>query len=347
MADLTIRGAGILGLSIAWICARRGARVQVIDPHGAGTGASGGLVGALAPHVPENWNAKKAFQLDSLLAAQGFWAEVEAAGGVPSGYGRTGRLQPIADDHALSLAQARAATARDLWQGHAIWRVIPEAEAGPWAPVSPTGELIHDTLSARMHPRRACSALVAALWAKNVHVVPKAKDQGAVIWATGVTGLDELSIGRPRPVGIGVKGQAALLAPSKPLPVNAPQLFADALHIIPHADGTVAIGSTSENSYDDPFNTDAQLDAVITRARAQVPALADARVTDRWAGLRPRARSRAPMLGCWPDRPGHYIANGGFKIGYGVAPGVARVMADLVLDGQDSIPDDFRVEASL
>ena len=35
----------------------------------------------------------------------------------------------------------------------------------------------------------------------------------------------------------------------------------------------------------------------------------------RWAGLRPRARSRAPMLGAWPGRPGHFIANGGFKIG--------------------------------
>ena len=67
--DLTVMGAGIFGLSIAWEATQRGARVRVIDPHGAGAGASGGLVGALAPHVPENWNPKKAFQLDSLLMA--------------------------------------------------------------------------------------------------------------------------------------------------------------------------------------------------------------------------------------------------------------------------------------
>ncbi|WP_245626920.1 FAD-binding oxidoreductase, partial [Aestuariivita boseongensis] len=30
MGDITIRGAGIFGLSIAWICARRGARVRLI-----------------------------------------------------------------------------------------------------------------------------------------------------------------------------------------------------------------------------------------------------------------------------------------------------------------------------
>ena len=70
MAEITIYGAGIFGLSIAWSCQSRGARVQVIDPSGPGAGASGGIVGALAPHVPENWNDKKAFQLDSLLMAE-------------------------------------------------------------------------------------------------------------------------------------------------------------------------------------------------------------------------------------------------------------------------------------
>ena len=91
MAEVTIRGAGIFGLSVAWACLQKGATVRVIDPYGPGAGASGGIVGALAPHVPENWNAKKAFQFESLLMAQPFWAEVEALGGLSSGYGRTGR----------------------------------------------------------------------------------------------------------------------------------------------------------------------------------------------------------------------------------------------------------------
>ena len=79
--DVTVLGAGIFGLSIAWACVARGARVRVIDPHGPGAGASGGVLGALAPHVPENWNDKKAFQLNSLLRAEIFWPEVEAIGG--------------------------------------------------------------------------------------------------------------------------------------------------------------------------------------------------------------------------------------------------------------------------
>ena len=38
--DVTVRGAGIFGLSIAWVCARSGARVRVVDPAGPGAGST-------------------------------------------------------------------------------------------------------------------------------------------------------------------------------------------------------------------------------------------------------------------------------------------------------------------
>jgi glycine oxidase len=52
------------------------------------------------------------------------------------------------------------------------------------------------------------------------------------------------------------------------------------------------------------------------------------------------------MLGIHPIHDGQFIANGGFKIGFGVAPRVGQVMADLVLDGSNAIPPGFRPEAS-
>lgn len=344
MADITVRGAGIFGLSIAWACAQRGARVQVIDPHGAGAGSSGGLVGALAPHVPENWNPKKQFQLDSLLMAQTFWAEVETAGGVTAGYGRTGRLQPLQDARAVELAYQREDTARSLWQGQARWQVRPASDLGTWCPPSASGLVVQDTLSGRMHPRRACAALMAALASKGVTLTEDGPDTGLVLHAKGYAGLLELNDSFAKPMGNGVKGQAALLRHDAG---EVPQLYADGLHIIPHADGTVAIGSTSERSFEHPNDTDAQLDDVIARATAAVPVLQQAEVIERWAGVRPRAKSRAPMLGAWPQRPEHYIANGGFKIGFGMAPKVSQVMADLLLDGKDHIPPGFRVEDNL
>ncbi|HAV07538.1 MAG TPA: FAD-dependent oxidoreductase [Rhodobacteraceae bacterium] len=341
--DVTVRGAGIFGLAIAWECLRRGARVRVIDVHGPGAGSSGGIVGALAPHVPEQWNSKKAFQFESLIAAEPFFQSVEVASGLSTGYGRTGRVQPVVGPEARALAQARAAGAATLWPGHR-WEIVEAARFGGWGL---TGEVIYDTLSARMHPRQACAALVAALEGAGAEVVTGAAaidiaEEGRVVHATGLAGLLALSHGRGRGFGSGVKGQSALF--DAPGLATLPQLFIETLHVIAHADGTVALGSTSENTYEDPTRTDAQLDALIERARELVPPLRDAPVIERWAGVRPRARSRAPVLGHYPDRPGHYIANGGFKIGFGMAAGVARVMADLLLEDHHDIPPAFAPE---
>ncbi|MEO6298587.1 MAG: FAD-binding oxidoreductase [Paracoccaceae bacterium] len=340
--DLTVRGGGIFGLSIAWEAARRGARVRVVEAVAIGAGSSGGVVGALAPHVPESWNDKKQFQLESLLMAGQFWADVTDASGLPSGYARTGRLQPLADDAAVTLAHKRARTAASLWQGHAEWRVIA-ATGSPWEPAAPSDHLVHDTLTARIHPHLALTALVAAIRVKGGEVVVgDAPDEGVVIWATGTTGLNDLSAALGRKIGGGVKGQAVTLRHDA---AALPQILTDGLHIVPHSNGTVAIGSTSENDWHDATSTDAQLDALLQKARVALPILQHAEVVERWAGLRPRAKTRAPIMGEWPGRPGHYVANGGFKIGFGMAPKVAQVMVDLVLDGHDEIPPGFRTSA--
>lgn len=341
--DVTVLGGGVFGLASAFRMARMGAKVRLIERHAIGAGCSGGLVGALAPHVPENWNPKKQFQLESLLMAADFWAEVEAIGGQSPGYTRSGRLQPLADAAAVARAQARGAEATTLWQGRAAWQVIP-ATAAAWEPASPSGYLVHDTLTARASPRAAGRALFAALQALGVEMLlGDAPTQGMVLHATGLQGLEELSQTFGQQVGSGVKGQSISVTFSAP---DAPQIFADSLHIVPHADGTVAIGSTSENDWTNG-ETDAQCDALLDKARTILPVLRNAPEVTRWAGIRPRSKSRAPMLGAWPGRPGHFIANGGFKIGFGMAPKVAETIAQLMLEGRDTIPPGFRVEDNL
>lgn len=329
-SEITVAGAGIFGLSCAWELIRRGQTVRVVEAAQIGAGASGGHVGALAPHAPETWNAKKQVQLDALIAAADWWAEVAEIGGTDPGYARTGRIQPVAPGTEARMAE-RIAGARAHWPAWAGME-LTDAPDTPLIPVSPTGLWLVDRLTARINPRRACAALAAAIRARGGHIVEGSPATSPAIWATGVAGLAPFG-------GNGVKGQSALLRFHAP---DAPQVFADALHVVPHGDGTVAIGSTSERDVTD-LGTDAQLDTLIDKARAICPALADAPVIDRWAGLRPRAPSRAPMVGAWPDRPGDYVANGGFKIGLAMAPACAGMLADLILNGHDRIPDGFRV----
>lgn len=331
--DLVVMGAGVWGLSIAWEAARRGARVRMVERQGIGAGASGGVVGALMPHAPARWDAQKQAQFDSLILSRSWWAEVAAASSLPTGYGATGRLQPLADPAA---GQAAAEGAARHWRGLAAMQAEP-APAG-WGPAG--AMVLRDTLSARLRPAAALAALAGALRAAGGEVTAgEAPPEGAapVVWATGAAGLAMLADARGRPADVPVKGQAAVLAfDAGP---QAPQVYADGLHIVPHDDGTVAVGSTSETAFADPFATDALLDDVIARARMAVPALADAPVIRRWAGLRPRAATRRPLVGPFPGRPGQFVALGGFKTGFGLAPLVAGLVAGLVLDGAADLPE--------
>ena len=321
IADVTVRGAGIFGLSVAWACTRLGARVQVIDPAPPGSGASGGIVGALAPHVPDQWNAKKEFQFQALRVSGAYWAEVQAASGLPTGYIRSGRIQPIAET-AVPLARARSVGAAEHWGGDYEWLV----ETGRW------GWQIRDTLSAILHPRQAIASLQAALTETGTSFLATGRDEGAVVHATGWRGLVQLDWGQ------GEKGQAILLGHDLG---GTPQLMIDGLHVIPHQNGTVAIGSTSERTWQSEA-PDQQCEALLARAVSAMPELTGATVLERWAGVRPRAKTRAPLIGQLPERPNHFIANGGFKIGFGIAPRVGEVLARLILTGEDLIPDEFK-----
>lgn len=345
IADVRVLGAGIFGLSIAYACLRRGAIVEVVDPNGVALGSSGGLVGALAPHTPDGWNPKKQMQFDSLRLAEHWWTDIAKIARTDPGYARRGRLQVIADASRGELARSRTAAAAENWDGFATWQVRSAGDFAGWCPDSPTGEVIFDTLTARIHPRRACLAMSEAIMALGGTIAATEDGEAKrIVESTGVAGLAELSAALNTTVGNGVKGQAALLRYDAG---DRPQLFLDGIHVVPHSDGTVAVGSTSERDFVAPDTTDDQLEDLVARARRLCPALADAPVIDRWAGVRPRARSRAPMVGPHPLRPDRIIANGGFKIGFGIAPKVAEIVADLVLDGRDGIPPEFRPEASL
>jgi glycine oxidase len=224
----------------------------------------------------------------------------------------------------------------------AEWRVVDQQPE--WAPPSTTGKWIYDSLSARIQPRNAIASIAQAIQKSGGEFHRSAADSGKVVWAAGEWDLNRISEYTGKSFGNGVKGQAALFDYDQR---TQPQIFADALHFIPHADGTLAVGSTSEREYASASSTDEHLDGVIARAFNILPDLQNAKVLARWAGVRPRSKSRAPVLGSHPINASEYIANGGFKIGFGMAPKIAQVMADFILENTDAIPSDFRVEKSL
>ena len=338
--DITIYGAGIFGLSIGFEILKRGFKVKIVDISKPGFGASGGLLGALAPHTPDNWNEKKEFQLSSLLMQQEFWTEVNAISGLDAEYVKNGRIIPLIDDRAVKLSLDRTKSAEKLWKGFASWETTDKIDKN-WYVQSPTGLYSYDTMSAQINPRKACKSLelavkkLGATLERNIKNSPN--NNGLEIWATGYQGLNTLSKEFNKLIGDGVKGQAALLTLDRR---NHPQLFTDGIHIIPTQNNLVAIGSTSETTWTHK-KTDSNLDQIIQKAIQVCPALLNSQVKETWSGIRPRVKGRSPLLGPHPFRENIFIANGGFKIGIGLAPKVAEVTANFILDQKDMIPKRF------
>ena len=351
--QVIVVGAGIWGLASAYACAARGDSVTVYDAGRVGCGASGGIVGALAPLVPDLWTPKKQFQLDSLDSAAGFWGDVDRLSGLSSGYGRIGRLQPLQTERAVELANARAAESKVLWGGKYHWTLQPRPDV--IAPDAAPFGVVHDTLSARIFPAQAAASLAKACTALGVtihenHPVDAVQSRrisgpwgqasaDAVIMSAGAAGFALIDPYVPLHPVTGVKGQAALLDADL---TGQPQIYAGGVYVIPHANGTVAVGSTSETTWAD-LQTDGQLDTVISQARMMVPTLQDAPVLQRWAGLRPKARRRDPMVGAVPELDGVYAVTGAFKIGFSLAHSLGDVMARMIRDEPFDIPESFTV----
>ncbi|MFS4438214.1 NAD(P)/FAD-dependent oxidoreductase [Paracoccaceae bacterium GXU_MW_L88] len=350
--EIAVIGGGVFGLTAAYQAAREGWQVTLYEETRIGAGASGGVVGALAPHTPDQWNPKKQFQFEALDMAERFWRGVAETGGRNPGYGRIGRLQPLLDDHARSLAEARIGDAAENWGAAYRWEVLA-ADAHPdlIAPEAAPGGLLFDSLSGRIYPARACASLASACRALGVKIMEEAKvtavaddhlvlggqtrRSDAIILAAGVESFALLTPLLGASPGKGVKGQAALLDAR----LDAPVISGDGLYVIPHAGG-VGVGSTSENSYTD-LETDTQLDEVIARAKRLCPALRGAPVIEKWAGLRPKAKRRDPLV----DHVGGrlWVMSGGFKIGFGVAPLLATRLTDEMAGRESHIPPRFRL----
>ncbi len=346
--ELLIVGGGIMGLWAAVHAERLGIETLLVDGAQLGSGASGGLLGALMPHMPDKWSEKKQFQFDALVSLEGDIAALEAATGLSAGYRRSGRLIPLPKPHLHKIALGHSQDAETHWrhgERRFHWQVLDAAPVDGWIDHA-AGEsgLVFDTLAARVAPRGLLKVLAAFLGkAKHVRLVEGMEiesidpDRGIATTREGTIHfgrcilsvghrsfsiLDGLTPGRRSSLGQPVKGQAALLKAD--VDAGLPVIFRDGLYIVPHEGGLVAVGSTSENRFDDPVSTDGQLDALLAAARAMAPALADAEVVERWAGLRPKAINRDPMVGTHPNHPRLIALTGGFKVSFGLAHRLAE-----------------------
>lgn len=358
-SDIVVIGAGVMGLWTALTALRAGFSVTVLERATVGAGASGGIVGALAPHMPDRWNPKKQFQLEALVALKAALLRLEDETGHSTGFRQSGRLQPILPGQ-LRFVEERLAGAREHWGDLAKMEVV-EAATLPHLTPPETGQWMFDTLTACLNPKATCEALALRIRAlggdiqegvtvkevtpHSAHSFDGAFQAEHIVLAAGVDGFGLLEPALGTSLGRGEKGQAALLRGS--VPPEMPIIYSDGLYIIAHKTGDIAVGSTSERDFKSGTQTDAQLDDLIARAQTVAPFLRDMEVVARWAGVRPRGNGRDPMLGPVPGVPGVFTMMAGFKISFGIAEKASRLMVSGLQTGAFDLPPTFTVDHHL
>ncbi|MBD8894013.1 NAD(P)/FAD-dependent oxidoreductase [Roseibium litorale] len=368
--DLAVVGAGVFGLSIAREALRQGLSVIVLEKDKVGAGSSGGLLGALMPHMPARWNPKKAFQFAALSSLEAHALALEEETGVSTGYARCGRILPLTTQDKLDHHLERAEEALERWRPEETgfrYQVEPAGSRSGWlSPEAAPFGLVHETLAARMSPRGCLQAL-----ARFIDLSGK----GKLLEGAEVTGFDETT-GRialksgaeeilaerlvaasghqafpviaeltGQMIGRGEKGQA-LLMEGKGLE-DRPAIYCDGLYVVPHENGTVAIGSTSDREFTDASVDPERTRELVERATAFCPSLKGRDVTSVWAGIRPRCNRRDPLVGLLPGYKKTFAATGGFKISFGIAHLVAECLVAEITgrEAATPLPGSFRPAA--
>jgi len=365
--DVAIVGGGIFGLWIARQCSAAGLTTCLVDKSDPGGGASGGLLGALMPHMPDRWDEKKQFQFEALCTLPHRIAELEAETGLSAGYRRTGRIMPVRTEQFRKQIPERQDGAEQSWKESSPglrYDLVEGPDPNGWlaqeeAPLGFTFE----NLSARINPRATMAALSASVRARctvrsgtrvasvdgqNGLVKTADDDQisaGSIVLAAGYESFPFLKELTGLAIGAGVKGQSVVLR-TRADP-DLPIVYDDGTYVIVHDDGRTAVGSTSEPAWSDPSRPDPENDRFLRRAYDLVPQIRTAPIVEWWAGVRPRCQQRDPVLGRLPAHPRVIAATGGFKISFGIAHKIADAVVSTILGTPPVLPATFTVDHHL
>lgn len=109
-------------------------------------------------------------------------------------------------------------------------------------------------------------------------------------------------------------------------------------YLVPRRDGRLLAGSTTERAGFDCSVTAGGLNVVTTHALEIAPATAGLRLTDAWAGLRPRASCDDwPVLGPSAEARNLFYATGHYRNGILLAPATGEALADILTSGASRI----------
>jgi len=345
--DAIIIGAGIIGLSLAIELHKQGLRVLLVEKGEPGREASWAAGGMLVDFPGETRPKLQELATASARMYPEFVRELQDESGLKIDLRSAGTLL-FCDSNLLSM---RIPGLRPSYQffmlASGLTWTLPEGEPALRAPHESSAHLTAMYLGERcVDPRDVTAAAIATAKHRGIdfssgdHVlsleIAEGKASGVrtnkTRFAAGVVvncagawaGQIAPHMFPTRPV----KGQMlCVVMPEKELlrhVVRTPEVY-----LIPRSDGRMVIGATTEEA---GFDKQTVPDTILKLRQAAielVPKLANARILEAWAGLRPGTPDGLPILG-GTSTPGYFVATGHFRDGILLAPVTARVMAEII-----------------
>src|SRR6266849_2719726 len=352
--DVAIAGGGVIGAAIALDLSRAGMRVGLFDRQQPGQEASLASAGILSP-APENPATVAMVPLGkaSLALYPEFIAQVEEISGKSAGFRAKGTLQALFSGHAqaelstvialhhglgLKAEPLRAEDARELEPA-----LSEEAEAAVLRPDECSVDNRALTIAALDAARRSGAEISSgngakAIWREGGRcrglILQNEKVEAAwTIIAAGsfsaaIEGVAAYAPVRP------AKGQMVALR-AEDVEIER-VLWSEHIYLVPRNDGRILAGATVEYVGFDKRTTAGGVEKILSAAIELAPDLANARIEETWAGLRPDSPDHLPILGP-ADLEGLLMATGHFRSGILLTPITARLILEWITEQKVSL----------
>ena len=348
--DAVIVGAGVIGLACAWLAARRGLRVRVLERGQPGDGASGVAAGMLAPVGEATWGEEELLKL--ALRSHALWPEfatqLAATAGRDPGFLELGAVHVALDRDEASELRRRFELMRSL-DLEAVWlRPHDARELEPG--ISPSCAAgVHAPHEAAADPPLLLEALRLAADAEGAEILTGTDvrepllDDGrlagvrtadgaehraeSTVLATGAwSGAAEWLPVEARPPVRPVKGQILTLKGPAGAPVCERIVVSERVYIVPRPDGRVIVGATVEEQGFDTRVTAGGVHELLREGYRALPDVAELELSEMVAGLRPGTPDNAPLIGS-AELDGLVYATGHYRNGILLAPVTAEAVA--------------------
>lgn len=354
--DVLVIGAGVIGCAVAHALAREGASVLVLDASTPGAGASQASAGVLAPHIEAvPGSPLQDLGIASLELYDTFINIVRGDAGFDVPYAREGTLEVAGSEAGIShLSDVAARLAAqgvpcELVSGTRLLEleplVSPDQHVGLLVPVHGTvrvRDLVDALRLAAVHrgarfaqPERVARVRIDGQ-AYRVDTHAGSHLASKVVVTSGAWSISLPLDGHPPVPTRPVRGQLLRL-----YSVGSPLqrvLWGESCYLVPWGDEVLA-GATVEDVGFDQRATLEGVTELALAAQALVPSLASATFSEVRVGLRPGSPDGLPIIGASTHWPGLIYSTAHYRNGILLAPLTARIVADVVFNRPEPIPD--------